>query len=127
MTLTPNFTRDYCIMAKFISKPTWCICEQHGSRPACASAQSDQGSCCSLTNSITSRETDSEQHGSLSVCTDAQADLDPCLSQTHYVVFYGAAQLFNNRNLLKYIIALKCIVFFTNAFLFLVGFNSQNI
>jgi hypothetical protein len=27
-------------------------------------AQSDQDPCCSLTNSVTSRETDSEQHGS---------------------------------------------------------------
>jgi hypothetical protein len=30
----------------------------------CASAQSDKDPCCSLTNSFTSRETDSEQHGS---------------------------------------------------------------
>jgi hypothetical protein len=33
-----------------------------GLRPA--STQSDQDPCCSLTNSFTSRETDSEQHGS---------------------------------------------------------------
>jgi hypothetical protein len=33
-----------------------------GLRPA--SAQSDQDPCCSHTNPITSRETDSEQHGS---------------------------------------------------------------
>jgi hypothetical protein len=43
--------------------------------------------CCSLTNPITSRETDSEQHGSWSDCADAQAGLDPCWSQTHYVGF----------------------------------------
>jgi hypothetical protein len=60
---------------------------QHGSIPACASAQSDQDPCCLLTNSITSRETNSEQHGSWLNCADAQAGLDPCWSQTHYVGF----------------------------------------
>jgi hypothetical protein len=38
-----------------------------GLRPA--SAQSDQDPCCSLTKSITSRETGSEQHGSWSDCS----------------------------------------------------------
>jgi hypothetical protein len=33
----------------------------HGSRPACASLQPDQFPCCSLTNPVTGRETDSEQ------------------------------------------------------------------
>jgi hypothetical protein len=37
---------------------------QHGSWPACASAQSDQDPYYSLTNLISSRETDSKQHGS---------------------------------------------------------------
>jgi hypothetical protein len=37
-----------------MTKPTLCVCDQHGSRPACASAQSDQDQdpTCSLTNSI---------------------------------------------------------------------------
>jgi hypothetical protein len=43
--------------------------------------------CCSLTNSITNTETDSEQHGSWPDCADAQAGLDPCWLQTHYVGF----------------------------------------
>jgi hypothetical protein len=51
-------------MSRAMTKPTLCVCDQHGFRPACASAQSDQDPCCSLTNSIASRETDSEQHGS---------------------------------------------------------------
>jgi hypothetical protein len=51
------------------------------------SAQSDQDPCCSLTNPITSRETESEQHGSWSDFAEAQAGLDPCWSQTHYVGF----------------------------------------
>jgi hypothetical protein len=50
-------------------------------------AWSDQDPCCSLTNSITSRETDSEQHGSWSDFADAQAGMDPCWSQTHYIGF----------------------------------------
>jgi hypothetical protein len=70
-----------------MTKPTWWVCDQQGSRPACASTQSDQDPCCSLTNPISSRETDSEQHGSWSDCTDAQAGLDPCWSQKHYVGF----------------------------------------
>jgi hypothetical protein len=37
---------------------------QHGSRPACTFAQSDQDPCCFLTNPFTSRETDGKQHGS---------------------------------------------------------------
>jgi hypothetical protein len=41
--------------------------------------ESDQDPCCSLTNSITSRGTDSEQHASWSDCAAAQAGLDPCL------------------------------------------------
>jgi hypothetical protein len=63
------------------------ICDQHGSRSAFASAQSDQDPCCLLTNSIISRETDSEQHGSCSDCAEAQAGLDPSWSQSHYVGF----------------------------------------
>jgi hypothetical protein len=81
-------------MSRVMTKPTLCVCDQHGSRPACASAQSDQDPCCSLMNRITSRETDSEQHGSWSDCADAQAGLDPCWSQTHYVGF-GAAHMLN--------------------------------
>jgi hypothetical protein len=45
-------------MSRVTAKPTYCVCDQHGFRPACASAQSDQDPCCSLTNSITRRETD---------------------------------------------------------------------
>jgi hypothetical protein len=50
-------------MSRVTTKPTLWVCAQHGSRPACASAQSDQDPYCSLTYSISSRETDSEQHG----------------------------------------------------------------
>jgi hypothetical protein len=35
-----------------MTKPTLCVCDQHGYRPACASAQSDQGPCCSLSVSL---------------------------------------------------------------------------
>jgi hypothetical protein len=70
------------------------VCNQHGSRPACTSAQSDQDPCCSLTNPITSREINSVQHGSLSDCADAQAGLDPYWSQTHYVGFVMAWLLY---------------------------------
>jgi hypothetical protein len=45
-----------------MTKPMQCVCDQHGSTPACAPAQSDQDPCCSLTNPITSTETDSKQH-----------------------------------------------------------------
>jgi hypothetical protein len=69
--------------------------DQHGSRPACTSAQSDQDPCCSLTNTITSRETDSEQHVSWSDCADAQASLDLCWSQTHYVCFVVTRLIYN--------------------------------
>jgi hypothetical protein len=74
-------------LGRVTTKPTYWVCDQHGSRPACASKQSDQDPCCSLTNPITSRETDSEQYGSWSDCTDGQADLKTCWSQTHYVGF----------------------------------------
>jgi hypothetical protein len=78
----------YIVYFKYLSrvttKPTYWVCDQHGSSPACASTQSDQDPCCMLTNPITSRETDSEQHESWSDCTDALAGLDPCWSQTHY-------------------------------------------
>jgi hypothetical protein len=56
-------------MSRVMTKP-W-VCDQHGSKSACASTQSDQDPCCSITNLITSRETDSEQHGSWSDCADA--------------------------------------------------------
>jgi hypothetical protein len=78
------------------TKPMQCVCDQHGSRPACASTQSDQDSCCSLTNSITSGETDSEQHGPWSDCADARAGLDPCWSQTHYVGFVVTRLIYCN-------------------------------
>jgi hypothetical protein len=29
-------------MSRVTTKPTKCVCDQHGSRPACASAQTDQ-------------------------------------------------------------------------------------
>jgi hypothetical protein len=51
-------------MSRVMTKPTLWVCNQHGSRPACASAQSDQDPCWLLTNRIKSREPDSEQHGS---------------------------------------------------------------
>jgi hypothetical protein len=58
------------------------VCDQHGSRPACTSAQSDQVPCCQLSwVSPLVMEYISEQHGSWSDCTD------PCWSQTHYVGF----------------------------------------
>jgi hypothetical protein len=57
-------------------------------------AQSDQDPCCSLTNPITSSETDSEQHGSWSHCADAQAGLDPCWSQTLCWFCHNAAIIY---------------------------------
>jgi hypothetical protein len=59
-------------LSRVATKPTKCVCDQHGSRPACASAKSDQNPCCSLTNPLTRTETDSEQHGTWSDCADAQ-------------------------------------------------------
>jgi hypothetical protein len=49
-------------MSRVMTKPIQWVCDQHRSELACASAQSDQDPCCSLTNSITSRKTDSEQY-----------------------------------------------------------------
>jgi hypothetical protein len=74
-------------MSRVTTKPTYCVCDQHGSRPACASAQSDQDPCCSLLVSLLVIDFVSEQHGSWSDCADAQAGLDPCWSQTHYIGF----------------------------------------
>jgi hypothetical protein len=92
--LNKRFLRHIIVKAtklsRVMTKSTYCVCDQHGSRPACASAHSDQNPCCSLTNPITSRETDSEQHGSWSDCADAQAGLDLCWSDTHYVGFVMA-------------------------------------
>jgi hypothetical protein len=75
-----------------MTKPTVLVCDQHGSRSACASSQSDQDPCCSLTNPITRKETDIAQHGFWSDCADVQAGLDPCRPHTHYVG-YDAAQI----------------------------------
>jgi hypothetical protein len=77
-----------------MTKPTLCVRDQHGSKPTCASAQSDKDPQFSLINPIKSRETNSEQHGSWSDCTDAQAGLDPCWSQTHYVGFVMARLIY---------------------------------
>jgi hypothetical protein len=74
-------------LSRVTTKPTWWVCDQHGSRPACTSAQSDQDPCCSLSISLLVIGSVSEQHGSWSDCADAQACLDPCWSQTHYVGF----------------------------------------
>jgi hypothetical protein len=74
-------------LSRVTTKPTECVCDQHGFKPACAYAQSDQDPFYSLTNPITSSKTDSEQHGSWSDCADAEAGLDPCWTQTHYVGF----------------------------------------
>jgi hypothetical protein len=51
-------------MIRVMTKPTEWVCDQHGSRPACASAQSDQDPCCSLSVSLLVLELVSEQHGS---------------------------------------------------------------
>jgi hypothetical protein len=69
------------------TKPTKWVCDQHGFRPACASAQSDQDPCCSLSDLLLVIGLVSEQHGSWSDCADAQAGLDPCWSQTHNIGF----------------------------------------
>jgi hypothetical protein len=52
MTVTVKQNTTYVSMTFWCSILMSCI------------TQSDQDPCCSLTNSITSRETDSEQHGS---------------------------------------------------------------
>jgi hypothetical protein len=70
-----------------MTKPTYWVCDQHGSRPACASAQSGQDPYFSLSVSLLVIGFVSEQHGSWSDCADAQAGLDPCWSQTHNVGF----------------------------------------
>jgi hypothetical protein len=72
---TLHYIANY--LSRVTKNPTLSVCDQ----------QSDQDPCRSLTNPITSRETDSEQHVSWSDCADAQAGLDPCWSQTHYVGF----------------------------------------
>jgi hypothetical protein len=70
--------------SRVMTKPTKWVYDQHGSRPACASAQCDQDSCCSLLVSLLVIGCVSEQHGSWSDCADAQ---NPCRSQTHCVGF----------------------------------------
>jgi hypothetical protein len=65
--------------------------------PDCASMQSDQDPCCSLSVSLLVIELVSEQHGSLSDCADAQAGLDPCWSQT------SVAHLLSNINIMSII------------------------
>jgi hypothetical protein len=49
-------------MSRAVTKPTW-VCDQHGSRPAYASTQSDQDSCCALSVSLPVIGFVSEQHG----------------------------------------------------------------
>jgi hypothetical protein len=48
---TPLFTR-MLYMSRVTTKPTKCFCDKHGSKPACASAQSYQDPCCSLSVSL---------------------------------------------------------------------------
>jgi hypothetical protein len=62
-------------MSRAITKPTKCVCEQNESRPACSSTQSNQDPGCLLTNSITSRDTDSEQNGSWSDCAGSSGSM----------------------------------------------------
>jgi hypothetical protein len=61
--------RNY--VSRVMTKPTKWICDQHGTRPACASAQSDQDPCCSLSVFPLVIELESEQHSSWSDCADA--------------------------------------------------------
>jgi hypothetical protein len=44
-----NFELD---MSRITTKPTLCVCDQHGSRPDCTSMQSDQDPCCWLSVSL---------------------------------------------------------------------------
>jgi hypothetical protein len=73
-------------LSRAMTKPTQCVCDQHGSRPACASAQSDQD----------------PRRWSLSalfqveelIANNMDPDLDPCWSQTHFnLVGFVMAQL----------------------------------
>jgi hypothetical protein len=50
-------------MSRVTTKPTAWVCDQSGSRQACASAQSDQDPCCSLSVSLLVIGFVSEQHG----------------------------------------------------------------
>jgi hypothetical protein len=101
-----------------MTKPKYWVCDQHGSRPACASAQSDQDPCCSLSDSLLVIGLVSKQHGSWSDCEDAHAGLDPCWSQTHYVGFvvtrlkcWNSYHLFQIENLVLHIInrSISCL------------------
>jgi hypothetical protein len=94
----------YIIMSHVITKPTLWVCDQHGSRPACASAQSDQDPFCLLSVSLVVIGFVSEQHGSWSNCADVwvQAGRKPicwfCHSAAHklkYIVY--SAQLDNGK------------------------------
>jgi hypothetical protein len=92
---TPN------LFEQLHNKTNSCICDQHGSRPAGASTQSEQYPCCSLSVSLIVKEFVSEQHGSWSDCVDGQASLDPCWSQMQYVGFVMARLIY----VLKYFIS----------------------
>jgi hypothetical protein len=62
--------------AATMTKLTYCVCEQHGSRPACTS---DQDPCCSLLVSLLVKGFVREQHGSWSDCADVQAGVTNAL------------------------------------------------
>jgi hypothetical protein len=81
----------------------------------------------SLTNSITSRETDSEQHGSWSDCTDAQASLDPCWLQTNYVRFVMTRLIYWKFEYFLIILIQKYTYILIEFFIVLFSFNATNI
>jgi hypothetical protein len=85
MILTPRhpWSRDFPppYMSRDMTIPTKCVCDQHGSRPVCTSAQSDQDPCCSLSVSLLVIGFVSEQHGSWADCADVHPNWAMC--RTH--------------------------------------------
>ena len=74
------------------------VCDQHGSRWACTSVQSNQDPYCLRQVSVTFTGSDSKQYGSWWDCADALAHLDPCWWQTHYVRFLVARLIYIIQN-----------------------------
>jgi hypothetical protein len=100
-------TTHYRYIGEGIHEPRhdkW-VCDQQGSRPTCASVQSGRDPCCSLANSFTSRETDSEQHG---VWSDWSASM--LVANALRWFFHGAANILIFLVMFASIVVHQCMV-----------------
>jgi hypothetical protein len=84
----------FVTVSRAMTKPTKWVCDQHGSRPVCVSAQSDQDPCCSLSVSLLVIGFVREQHGSWSDCADAGWSGSMLVANALCWFCHGAAQVY---------------------------------